>query len=175
MPRIFMSLVMGFFFVMGLFFSYKGVVTSREARASESWPTAPGEVLSSRIETQTKTHRSRSAGGRYRTRNVTLHRPEVRYRYFVDGTGYLGTRITFYDGADEHYGRSQVAVARYPAGATLAVHYDPKDATLSVLEPGDVEGVSPFFYLGGGFLLISSVGLVLIWVLRANVTWSAHH
>jgi hypothetical protein len=173
MPRIFMSLVMGFFFVMGLFFCYKGVVTSREARASESWPTAPGEVLSSRIETKTRTSSSSSAGGTRRTREVTLHRPEVQYRYVVDGTGYLGNRITFYDGADEHYGRSQMTVARYPAGATLAVRYDPKDATQSVLEPGDTEGLSPFFILGGGFLLISSIGLVVIWVFRAEVTWRA--
>jgi hypothetical protein len=39
------------------------------------------------------------------------------------------------------------------------------------LEPGDVDGISPFFMIAGVFLGVSFLGLFLVHVLRADVHW----
>ena len=70
-------------------------------------------------------------------------RADVRYRYTVNGTGYLSDRLTYrryltFVGADQ-------AVYRYPVGATVTVWYDPGNPKRAVLEPGT--GRLPWVYL----------------------------
>lgn len=129
--------------MMGVIFGVIGALNMRRAASSLGWPTAPGEVLASRVE--------QGDGGAY---------ARVRYRYRVAEKTYTGARVSFREGptlpglpAEP----PEVAVRRYPSGKIVQVHYDPSSPDRSVLEPG----AGPAAYLplaaGGLFFVLGLV------------------
>lgn len=96
------------------------------ARKSGNWPTVPGTVVSSDVDS--------SHVGRGRTK----YWPEVEYEYLVDGELFEGNRIshihirligTFLGGATR-------TADHYRLGREVKVAYDPDNPASSVLEPG---------------------------------------
>ena len=128
----------GVFVVAGLVLLWAGTAEWRRARASASWSTAPGVVEKSYVTI----HR--------RTRHV-----HIVYSYEVQATSYRSNRVAF--------GSYSPAAGRrwlrqYPVGASVAVYFDPRDPSTSVLEPRPVEGnwVMPSFgalFLAAGLLM----------------------
>jgi hypothetical protein len=89
----------------------------RRARASASWPTAQGHVSSSQ---------------RFGTGRVAV--PDIRYVYTVDGVDYAGRTVRF--NFSWAYRSTMKALAAFPVGRSVCVHYDPMDPATSVLETG---------------------------------------
>lgn len=122
--------VLGFpaiFVVAGLALLWAGTTEWRHARASASWPTAPGIVETSQSTVQR------------RSRHV-----HIGYAYEVQAVRYRSSRVAF--------GSYSPAAGRrwlrqYPVGATVTVRFDPRDPATSVLEPRVIEGnwVMPSF------------------------------
>ena len=77
--------------------------------------------------------------------------PLLIYEYVVDGTVYEGSRVRY--GGYWSPSQARRARYRYEVGAQMPVHYDPRDPTQAVLEPG----VSPKTW----FLLVVGVCLLL--------------
>jgi len=91
----------------GVIAAYAAVEDYARARASRSWPSVEGVVLSAGAD-----------AGR------------VRYAWF-DGThSHTGERVRFWTGALVESGTV------YEAGTTVKVHVSPDDGALAVLEPG---------------------------------------
>ncbi len=89
-----------------------------------SWPTVQGQVVSSEIRMI-----SGSKG------SWKWPRPEVKYRFSVDGIEYWGDRITFgYERDTQEY--ADAMTLKYPLAAPVAVHYHPRDPYLNCLETG---------------------------------------
>lgn len=92
-------------------------------------------------------------------RATYTYRPVVRYRFQVDGGSRLGTRVTLLGESSSEAWAASV-VARYPRGATVTVHYDPRDSDVAYLEAG-----------GGAFLawvlIVLGGGPLLAWVISA--------
>ncbi len=93
---------------------------------ASGWPRTVGTVLSSSVQV------SRSGNSRHET-------PLVLYTYQVNGAVFQGRQVRVGD----EFGRIRVAggsssasntVARYPAGASVAVYYDPANPANSALE-----------------------------------------
>lgn len=128
----------GVFVIAGLALLWAASAEWRHARASASWPTAPGVV-----------EKSFSTVYR-RSRHV-----QIVYSYEVRSTPYRSERVAF--------GSHSPATGRrwlreYPVGASVTVHFDPRDPSISVLEPRWVGGnwVMPSFgalFLAAGFLM----------------------
>jgi Protein of unknown function (DUF3592) len=95
-----------------------------EARASASWPKAPGRMLAGSIDHPT-----------HRPRDYTLH---FRYEFAVDGKRHEGTQINAGDVIDTS--RFAELQERYAAGRVVSVAYDPVNPSRSVLEPGVTRG-----------------------------------
>ena len=123
---------------MGTLTLYLGIATMVGGWASEGWPSVPGVVANSEIETQYSNSNSTTRS------NFTYH-ASVQYDYEVEGETYSAERVSFgeYGTGDGEY--AQEVVGRYPAGAEVTVHYDPDDPARAVLEPG-LHGL-PWFYL----------------------------
>jgi hypothetical protein len=98
----------------------------RLSRESTEWPTVAGVVVDTRAVWSSSPRSGRS------------YWPLVQYRYSVDGTTYVGARVSFR--AD--YGRADVedAIAKYPPGSVVSISYSPGVPQKSVLEPGTWHG-----------------------------------
>lgn len=108
-----------------------GVWLGREGRRAASWPTTDGEVAySEAVETP------RWSGERKLERRD--ERPDVRYRYSVEGRHYTGKGISMSTGLVPYWEDvlARRIVERYPVGSKVTVHYDPSDPRVAVLEPG---------------------------------------
>jgi hypothetical protein len=113
----------------------------REARASHGWPSTPGVIVESRLET-----------GQRRDLRAKV-RARIRYAYTTpDGVRREGTRLHF--GVDTTWGEraltrgrhedrllgeqreAQSALQRFPVGAPVTVIYDPGDPAHAALNRG---------------------------------------
>ncbi|HVT55298.1 MAG TPA: DUF3592 domain-containing protein [Xanthobacteraceae bacterium] len=109
--------ILAFFFAFG-----------RYRRAAARWPSVPGKIVSSRVETYIK----REDG-----RDVTHYAPQVEYAYAVNGQEYRSRQIRLGMAVEGTEAFAQKETARYPAGAEVVVHYDPENFSSAALEgPG---------------------------------------
>lgn len=99
------------------------------ALRSRRWPQVDGTIVVSDLQ------RSKDSEGGF------MYRPEVTYRYSIDGKEYTGSRTRYGDWLQLSWSKPAVkTVRRYAVGTAVAVRYDPRDPEDSVLEPG-VHGV----------------------------------
>ncbi|HJW93082.1 MAG TPA: DUF3592 domain-containing protein [Thermoanaerobaculia bacterium] len=92
---------------------------------SRRWPEVAGTVIVSHLQS------SRDEDGGY------LYRPEVSYRYTVDGETYISGRVRFGDRISLGWsGPAARIVERYRSGAAVSIRYDAGDPAQAVIEPG---------------------------------------
>ena len=129
-----------------------GLPMLREATASSNWPTTDGVVTVARVESK----RERRDG---KTRTMYWH--HIEYRYEVNGEKLTGDRVWTSDGGSSSSMSSfaEQAVAKYPVGREVKVHYDPAAPAVCVLEPGTTWTTYLPLGIGGVFFL---VGVLLI-------------
>lgn len=128
----------GVFVVAGLVLLWAGTAEWRRARASASWPTTTGVIEKS-----------------YSTIVRRARHVHIVYSYEVRVTSYRSGRVAF-GSYSPAAGRRWLR--KYPAGASVAVYFDPRDPATSVLEPRSIEGnwVMPSFgaiFLTAGILM----------------------
>jgi hypothetical protein len=138
------------FIIVGGFTGFVGVRSLLRAKASSSWPTAQGVIVSSSVER----HHSRDSDGHDRT---TYH-AEVFYEFTVDGTVYNGNKVAYGDYGSGNPSHARKIVNKYPKDKSVEVHYMPEDPGESILEPG-VKAQAWFIPLFG--LVFFSAGCVM--------------
>jgi hypothetical protein len=120
---------MGFFTLGGVLLLALLWSARRQAAEASGWPVTGGHVVSSTVEH----YRSRVGGARSGTL-ATFYEPVIEYAYRVDGREYHSTQIGFggkLAGSEE---LARAKSARYPQGADVVVHYDPKSPSNAVLD-----------------------------------------
>jgi len=141
----------------GSFVAY--FVARRERKASASWPTTQGQIISSRVVD--KTEHSRDDDGD--VRESTTYRPDIRFAYRVNGTNYAGD--TWKPGGSVGLGSPKHAediVARYAAGQSVFVYYNPAHPDVAVLEPANRDGAAVPLVFGVVFGL---AGALFMWLM----------
>lgn len=121
--------------------------------ASRSWPSVVGTVRHSGWKSYQEN--GSFIGDNYDA-SPFLHEPDVAYEYVVDGHSREGHRVAFGDHRDGNIGYVKGIVARYPAGARVAVYFDPRLPSRSALEPG-VGGWAVAFLLISVFFLLAGI------------------
>jgi hypothetical protein len=124
-------------FVPGLgFFTLAGLVmlallwsARRQAAEASAWPVTGGHVVASTVEH----YRTRVGGARSGTL-TTFYEAVIEYSYRVDGREYHSTQIGFGGKAAGSEELARAKSARYPQGADVVVHYDPKSPSNAVLD-----------------------------------------
>jgi hypothetical protein len=127
---------------LGIIFATAGVISLGPALGSTRWPAAPGEVLSAKIA----------------SRDGRPH-PLVRYTYQVGGKAYTAARISFHSTTSLPLPglpaeTAEAVLARYPAGKSMPVYYDPAAPDRAVLEPGAGPGAYLPAAVGGLFFIL---------------------
>ena len=150
--------------IVGVAVIATAIAARLEADASASWPTTSGRVT----EATVKEGRESSSMGRGANRPYRVYTAHVRYEYAVDGRTYHGDRIGMdVDGSSyRSFAKAAAVTARYPAGATVTVHYDPGRPQRAVLEVGGSWGETVAVLLVG--LILTGGGLLLLMLVRAS-------
>ena len=138
------------------------VMQLREGRASKSWPTTDGKIVSSKVVEEKEEVESEDSNGRKEWTTEITYRPEIRFAYRVGDNSYATD--TWKPGATVGYGtpkRAEAAVARYTPGQSVTVHYDPAHPDTAVIEPGNTEGAGVILVVGVAFGL---AGTLFLWL-----------
>jgi hypothetical protein len=124
------ALIQGFLFFLGcgLIASLSLISNLASALSARRWPTATGTVLTSRAESR------RELVARGQGQTVVMWSPLVEYSYRVGTRDYHGARVAFGPAVSGPRGLADATVARYPAGTSVTVHYDPSNPSQSTLE-----------------------------------------
>jgi len=118
----------------------------KKAQASLQWPSSRGRVISSAL------NRRQDSDGNQSEEALVV------YEYLVGGATFQGKRIAF---GGSGAGGARKSVQRYPAGATVAVYYDPAKPASAVLERSAGGGMFVLPLVGGVFAIIGVVLLVI--------------
>ena len=136
------------------FMCVRGIVMQT---AANDYPSVPGKVIDSRVETH-----SDSEGG-------TSHKAKVRYAYTVNDQPYEGDRVRY----GMHTGGKKASrsfVQKHAPGTPVTVYYNPAKPAEAILEPG-VSGADLFMIL---FLTPFNVVMLGSWVFAAGCLGQAH-
>jgi len=149
----------GVFAVIGIALLVFGQRERQKAKATEKWPTVNGNIVSARIDQQTRTERSQG-----RTYTRTTYTPVVEYAYEAGGKPFQGNRI--FPGSNMSYdlNTAQGILNRYQPGQATTVHYDPADPAQAVLET-KTKGSVVFMIIGGVCLVLGLVSCCIAGVL----------
>jgi hypothetical protein len=121
------------------------------------WPTTQGTVRSARIVIDTMgSFLSRATAAAGRSRQL-----RVEYDYSVNGHSLRGARIRLPGTSRQRAGVDSLA---YPVGATVVVHYDPREPSSAVLDTRF--GWATIAGLGASIAML----LGAVWLLMRSVT-----
>lgn len=117
----------GVLWILGFLYLY--LRAARRAKEAESWPSVQGKVLSCEVKQEKA---ATNVDGYYSSTDVFL--PMISYAYSVGERQLEGRRIGFGKTGRYSFDKAQADVARYPAGSTPMVRYNPKKPEDCVLE-----------------------------------------
>lgn len=116
-----------------------------KTKASETWPTSVGKLTRSEIVVEEDRDPD--------SRNSTWYNPVVAYSYNVAGETIEGSRIRFANMRRGSRKKAEDVLARYRAGDSVTVRYNPEKPSEAVLEtqkPGPL------------YLIMALAGLIFI-------------
>lgn len=131
---------------IGLAFLLGGVYMFAEASRASGWPTTEGSVTSAGI------------GERWAGADGQVYRPEVEYRYAVDGREFTGRRISVDPPEFMKRELAEKRLEKYRAGGRVRVRYDPAKPAESLLE--DTTTKFPHLLVAVGSAVLLATGLV---------------
>ena len=116
------------FVVAGAIIAFIGINGLVKAKASVDWPSSPGRIVSSSVES----HRSTGDSGPRRT---TYH-AEISYEFSIEGITFNGNRVAYGDYDSNSPSHATRIANRYPKGKSVTVYYMPENPEECLLEPG---------------------------------------
>lgn len=138
-----------------LAFGYAHYRAASKARASETWPTASGQVLSCDVIVEESTDRQEGT--------TTWYNPVVNYAYSVAGRDLQGSRLRFGNVRSASRKKAEAALGAYPSGGTISVRYNPDKPEECVLEsrkPGPtyllMAAIGIFVFALGAYLAVAA-------------------
>ena len=105
---------------IGIMIVLYGEYKLKQSRASVEWPTVPGRIVTSEVDSHTDDE------------GQTSYSSDIEYVYTVKGIEYQSNVVVL---GGHEYDVHQT-VGRYPVGLTVEVSYDPGKHRRAVLEPG---------------------------------------
>lgn len=114
------TLILTLFLVAGMATTAWGWIVLARGRRTRAWPAVDGAITRSATQD-----------------DDTL--PVIAFRYHVNGTAHDGM-FRFPGGTQPSPELTAAMLAKFPAGATVKVHYDPAHPDHATLEPGPARG-----------------------------------
>lgn len=96
-----------------------------KVKASKTWLSTTGNIISSEMETKIN---------RARRRRTVTYNAAVAYDYLAEGIKYSGNKVRFGGYGSSNANRERQILNRYPVGKQVTVYYNPSKPEDSVLE-----------------------------------------
>ncbi len=123
-----------------------GLYSRQKVKASQAWPSTPGRVIGSGVEVS-----SGNEGG-------YVYRAVVTYSYQAGGREFHNNRRVFGDTvSSSNHGAAERAAARFVAGSTVPVYYNPANPQDAVLERSS--GIAGLMFGLGALFVVLGCGL----------------
>ena len=116
------------FIVAGAIVAFFGINGLVKAKASVDWPSSPGQIVSSSVES----HHSTGDSGE----SSTTYHAEILYEFSVEETTFNGNRVAYGDYGSNSPSHARRIANRYPKGKSVTVYYMPENPEECLLEPG---------------------------------------
>ncbi|MEA2811813.1 MAG: hypothetical protein QOJ17_5954, partial [Rhodospirillaceae bacterium] len=120
---------MAFFTLGGLMILAMLWASRSQVAEAAGWPQTSGRIVASTVE-----HYRQRVGGARTGTLVTFYEPVIEYSYRVADRDYHSTQLSFGGKAAGSQELAEARAARYPLGAQVVVHYDPKNPANAVLD-----------------------------------------
>lgn len=151
----------GFFFLVtfgaGIALLVYSLTGRKKAGASQQWPETTGAIITSEVRESANTDDDGETTFSYY--------PLIEYTYTAGGQVYTSRQVAFGGmRGSSNAGEAQYAAARYPAGASVRVFYNPHKPQEAVLEQAAGGGEKTSLVIGIILLVISAgiaVGLII--------------
>ena len=133
---------------IGILIVLYGEYKLKQARASVEWPTVPGRIVKSEVDSHTDDE------------GQTSYSSDIEYVYTVEGIEYQSDVVVL--GGHEY--NVHRTVGRYPVGLAVEVSYDPGKPRRAVLEPGVESRASQtlgFIMLAGSLVMATLINFLL--------------
>ncbi len=145
--KLWAILVGGGFAFVGIMLGYRCVDDIRQDKASFSWSTTPGEIVSASYSRPT---------------TKWGYRVSVEYQYEVGGRRYRSHRVTRTGGGYNSEEKAREMLAKYAAGKRVTVFFPPNIPEASILEPRITK--SNYFGIGLGAVAVVFGGFLGKWI-----------
>lgn len=144
--------VMSFLF-FGIYSIYHGVVVSRTANESLSWPETGGVITESYIHEYEKSDDNGTE---------TWYETVIIYTYRINEKTYSGNSITLLSRGPETTHREKVVIfiSDYPKDLPVKVYYDPENPKRAILVKEKVGRINGFTALGCFLIIIWGCGVI---------------
>jgi hypothetical protein len=125
----------------------------RQARVRARWPTVAGTITQSKLAVEL----DEDGDEKYRA--------DIRFAYRVDGREFEGSNVKWgWTALYAWRSRAAAALAVYPVGKAVTVHYDPAQPMSAVLDPLNREGMAmPLVFAAA----VGGIGLFVLKVLTS--------
>lgn len=107
---------------IGVYLIAKHLTAAIKAVRSKEWPTVEGEIRESYLG-----HKDADDRGE-------IYEPIVRYKYFVEGSGFLSRKLSWNPRTSRDKEKVQSQIDQYPEGGIATVYYNPADPWEAVLK-----------------------------------------
>jgi len=141
------------FLVFGIYSIYHGVVVSRIADESLSWPDTEGVITDSYIHQYEKFDDDGTE---------TWYETVIRYTYRVNEKKYSGNSITLLSRGPHttHREKVEIFISDYPEGLPVKVYYDPVNPQRAILFKEKTGKINVFTALGCFLIIIWVCGVI---------------
>jgi Protein of unknown function (DUF3592) len=155
---LFLTLFFGLFLAVGVGILGFGLRSLHMSKQAEHWPTVPGTIVASDFKTSTDSEGS------------TTYLTEVKYAYAPVAAEIIGKKIAFgYSGSSSKNFHRDIYNA-LPAGAQIAVRYDPANPERAVLSFGVNQSIK-FLMIFGAVWTMFTLGLMaMFWLSSQGAT-----
>ena len=124
---------------------------------AKTWPTAPGRIEFVHVVTQPRANRD----------DHDTYLVVAGYTYDVGGARHKGDRLDFRDPLKHEWLAAQQVVLDYPRGEPIAVHYNPRNPEVAIVNV-ELWGENwVMFGLGLFFTALGIAAAVMLWRARA--------
>lgn len=144
------------FAIIGAGVLWFGMSELMKASEAAKWKSVVGAIEQSEVKSEV-----RETVENNRTRRYRVFWAEVKYRYRVEGKDFFSERIRFGETVSDLPESAELDVANYPVGKTVAVFFDEKNPTESVLENTIQSGSFVLIGLGALFFIAGAAGFIL--------------
>jgi hypothetical protein len=147
---------LGIFSILLLFGIGVSLLDVWRADRAKAWPATSGVIVQSRPQT---------CG-----RGSTGLRPDVRYKYQVEGKVYENWRIVFGSASCGSREAAKAITDRFPVAAVVKVSFDPQDPAEAVLIAGKVDESTwtGIYFMSFWFLLVAAATAMVVSVARSK-------